>query len=41
VVQVAVGREERCSQVMVHLPGGMRVEGLDVAGIADLVRLLA
>lgn len=29
------------SRIVVHAPGGVRVEGLDVAGVADLLRRLA
>lgn len=29
------------SRIVVHGPGGLRIEGLDLAGLADLVRRLA
>jgi transposase len=35
VVETPAGR------IVVHGPGGVRVEGLDVAGVADLLRRLA
>lgn len=35
VMEAAAGR------IVVHGPGGVRIEGLDVAGIADLLRRLA
>jgi len=40
-VQVTRDREEHGSQAIVRLPGGVRVEGLGVADIAELARLLA
>ena len=40
-VQVTRDREESGSQAIVRLPGGVRVEGLGVAEIAALARLLA
>ena len=40
-VQVTREREEDGSQAIVRLPGGVRVEGLGVADIAELARLLA
>lgn len=33
--------EERAGRIVVHGPRGVRVEGLDVAGVADLLRRLA
>jgi transposase len=33
--------EERASRIVVHGPHGVRVEGLDVAGVAELLRRLA
>ena len=39
-VRVEPAAMERGSSVVVALPGGARVEGLDVGGIAELCRLL-
>lgn len=33
--------EAPAGRIVVHGPGGVRVEGLDVAGVADLLRRLA
>ncbi len=38
-VQVEDAPEPRAALV-VHLPGGLRIEGLDVAGLAELIRRL-
>jgi hypothetical protein len=33
--------EERAGRIVVHGPHGVRVEGLDLAGVAELLRRLA
>lgn len=38
---VPVSVIEEPSRIVVHGPGGVRIEGLDVAGVADLLRRLA
>jgi hypothetical protein len=40
-VTVAPSEAAPPSRIVVHGPGGLRIEGLDLAGLADLVRRLA
>lgn len=40
-MQIADAPEVLPTRIVVHVPGGVRVEGLDVASLADLLRRLA
>ena len=41
VSMTVVERDDDRRAVVVHAPGGIRIEGLDVAAVADLLRRLA